>query len=207
MSRILTGICEADPARRLYKVAVSRGNTFLSAKERFRVQVCFKNAITHPDEDRLLAELLTVHHFLADTSILWHMEQKTYACTTTWATTSTWLPEIYQRQASTPNVVKIIKFMHARFPGLKTVAETMSNKDCKTPLDLMIKSFKSGLIPIEKMPLSKTERLMPLNINTAGKIFTHATWPRCRYIFVPDEAGVMKLVNVVKLRLKPLEEK
>lgn len=63
MSRILTGICEADPARRLYKVAVSRGNTFLSAKERFRVQVCFKNAITHPDEDRLLAELLTVHHF------------------------------------------------------------------------------------------------------------------------------------------------
>ncbi|MDZ1860760.1 hypothetical protein M2072_29870, partial [Klebsiella pneumoniae] len=61
---------------------------------------------------------------LADTSILWHMEQKTYACTTTWATTSTWLPEIYQRQASTPNVVKIIKFMHARFPGLKTVAET-----------------------------------------------------------------------------------
>lgn len=76
MSRILTGICEADPARRLYKVAVSRGNTFLSAKERFRVQVCFKNAITHPDEDRLLAELLTVHHFLADTSILWHMEQK-----------------------------------------------------------------------------------------------------------------------------------
>ena len=74
MSRILTGICEADPARRLYKVAVSRGNTFLSAKERFRVQVCFKNAITHPDEDRLLAELLTVHHFLADTSILWHME-------------------------------------------------------------------------------------------------------------------------------------
>lgn len=40
MSRILTGICEADPARRLYKVAVSRGNTFLSAKERFRVQVC-----------------------------------------------------------------------------------------------------------------------------------------------------------------------
>ncbi len=65
----------------------------------------------------------------------------------------------------------------------------------------------SGLIPIEKMPLSKTERLMPLNINTAGKIFTHATWPRCRYIFVPDEAGVMKLVNVVKLRLKPLEEK
>ncbi len=71
MSRILTGICEADPARRLYKVAVSRGNTFLSAKERFRVQVCFKNAITHPDEDRLLAELLTVHHFLADTSILW----------------------------------------------------------------------------------------------------------------------------------------
>ncbi|MCP6204565.1 hypothetical protein NL465_27965, partial [Klebsiella pneumoniae] len=188
MSRILTGICEADPARRLYKVAVSRGNTFLSAKERFRVQVCFKNAITHPDEDRLLAELLTVHHFLADTSILWHMEQKTYACTTTWATTSAWLPEIYQRQASTPNVVKIIKFMHARFPGLKTVAETneqgyeqaltsvdfeipywpvlpkfesdigtiqvtiagmirytetMSNKDCKTPLDLMIKSFKS----------------------------------------------------------------
>ncbi len=98
MSRILTGICEADPARRLYKVAVSRGNTFLSAKERFRVQVCFKNAITHPDEDRLLAELLTVHHFLADTSILWHMEQKTYACTTTWATTSTWLPEIYQRR-------------------------------------------------------------------------------------------------------------
>ncbi len=76
MSRILTGICEADPAGRLYKVAVSRGNTFLSAKERFRVQVCFKNAITHPDEDRLLAELLTVHHFLADTSILWHMEQK-----------------------------------------------------------------------------------------------------------------------------------
>ncbi|YBC44799.1 hypothetical protein NHH36_25545 (plasmid) [Klebsiella pneumoniae] len=107
-----------------HKVAVSRGNTFLSAKERFRVQVCFKNAITHPDEDRLLAELLTVHHFLADTSILWHMEQKTYACTTTWATTSTWLPEIYQRQASPPNVVKIIKFMHARFPGLKTVAET-----------------------------------------------------------------------------------
>ena len=252
MSRILTGVCEADPARRLYKVAVSRGNTFLSAKERFRVQVCFKNAITHPDEDRLLAELLTVHHFLADTSILWYMEQKTYACSTTWATTSTWLPDIYQRQASTPNVVKIIKFMHARFPGLKTVAETneqgyeqaltsvdfeipywpvlpkfesdigtiqvtiagmirytetMSNKDCKTPLDLMIKSFKSGLIPIEKMPLSKTERLMPLNINTAGKIFTHATWPRCRYIFVPDEAGVMKLVNVVKLRLKPLEEK
>ncbi len=51
MSRILTGICEADPARRLYKVAVSRGNTFLSAKERFRVQVCFKNAITHPDEE------------------------------------------------------------------------------------------------------------------------------------------------------------
>ncbi len=48
MSRILTGICETDPARRLYKVAVSRGNTFLSAKERFRVQVCFKNAITHP---------------------------------------------------------------------------------------------------------------------------------------------------------------
>ncbi|MDX7563806.1 hypothetical protein SJ402_28110, partial [Klebsiella variicola] len=84
---------------------------------------------------------------------------------------------------------------------------TMSNKDCKTPLDLMIKSFKSGLIPIEKMPLSKTERLIPLNINTAGKIFTHATWPRCRYIFVPDEAGIMKLVNVVKLRLKPLEEK
>lgn len=37
---------------------------------------------------------------------------------------STWLPEIYQRQASTPNVVKIIKFMHARFPGLKTVVET-----------------------------------------------------------------------------------
>ena len=105
-------------------MAVSGGNTFLSAKERFRVQVCFKNAITHPDEDRLLAELLTVHHFLADTSILWHMEQKTYACTTTWATTSTWLPEIYQRQASTPNVVKIIKFMHARFPGLKTVVET-----------------------------------------------------------------------------------
>ena len=101
MSRILTGICEADPARRLYKVAVSRGNTFLSAKERFRVQVCFKNAITHPDEDRLLAELLTVHHFLADTSILWYMEQKTYACSTTWATTSTWLPDIYQRQAST----------------------------------------------------------------------------------------------------------
>ena len=85
--------------------------------------------------------------------------------------------------------------------------ETMSNKDCKTPLDLMIKSFKSGLIPIEKMPLSKTERLIPLNINTAGKIFTHATWPRCRYIFVPAEAGIMKLVNVVKLRLKPLEEK
>jgi hypothetical protein len=28
-----------------------------------------------------------------------------------------------------------------------------------------------------------------------------------RYIFVPDEAGIMKLVNVVKLRLKPLEEK
>ncbi|VTM36044.1 Uncharacterised protein [Klebsiella pneumoniae] len=80
MSRILTGVCEADPARRLYKVAVSRGNTFLSAKERFRVQVCFKNAITHPDEDRLLAELLTVHHFLADTSILWYMEKKTYAC-------------------------------------------------------------------------------------------------------------------------------
>lgn len=48
MSRILTGICETEPARRLYKVAVSRGNTFLSAKERFRVQVCFKNAITHP---------------------------------------------------------------------------------------------------------------------------------------------------------------
>ncbi|STW26249.1 Uncharacterised protein [Klebsiella michiganensis] len=64
MSRILTGVCEADPARRLYKVAVSGGNTFLSAKERFRVQVCFKNAITHADEDRLLAELLTVHHFL-----------------------------------------------------------------------------------------------------------------------------------------------
>nr|AWM64320.1 Hypothetical protein [Klebsiella pneumoniae]QIQ13693.1 hypothetical protein [Klebsiella pneumoniae]QIQ13908.1 hypothetical protein [Klebsiella pneumoniae]QIQ14360.1 hypothetical protein [Klebsiella pneumoniae]QVQ57639.1 hypothetical protein [Klebsiella pneumoniae] len=55
--------------------------------------------------------------------------------------------------------------------------------------------------------MSKTERLIPLNINTAGKIFTHATWPRCRYIFVPDEAGIMKLVNVVKLRLKPLEEK
>ena len=67
-------------------MAVSGGNTFLSAKERFRVQVCFKNAITHPDEDRLLAELLTVHHFLADTSILWYMEQKTYACSTTWAT-------------------------------------------------------------------------------------------------------------------------
>jgi hypothetical protein len=33
-----------------------------------------------------------------------------------------WL-DIYQRQA-TPNVVKIIKFMHARFPGLKTVVET-----------------------------------------------------------------------------------
>ncbi|HIA3766585.1 TPA: hypothetical protein ACWP9G_005082 [Klebsiella pneumoniae] len=81
MSRILTGICEADPARRLYKVAVSRGNTFLSAKERFRVQVCFKNAITHPDEDRLLAELLTVHHFLADTSI-WgnrRIRKKSYA--------------------------------------------------------------------------------------------------------------------------------
>ncbi|MEH3213932.1 hypothetical protein POV10_26490 [Klebsiella pneumoniae] len=165
-------------------MAVSGGNTFLSAKERFRVQVCFKNAITHPDEDRLLAELLTVHHFLADTSILWYMEQKTYACSTTWATTSTWLPDIYQRQASTPNVVKIIKFMHARFPGLKTVVETneqgyeqaltsvdfeipywpvlpkfdadigtiqvtisgmirytetMSNKNCKSPLDLMIK--------------------------------------------------------------------
>lgn len=91
--------------------------------------------------------------------------------------------------------------------GMIRYTETMSNKDCKTPLDLMIKSFKSGLIPIEKMPLSKTERLMPLNINTAGKIFTHATWPRCRYIFVPDEVGIMKLVNVVKLRLKPLEEK
>ena len=91
--------------------------------------------------------------------------------------------------------------------GMIRYTETMSNKDCKTPLDLMIKSFKSALIPIEKMPLSKTERLMPLNINTAGKIFTHATWPRCRYIFVPDEAGIMKLVNVVKLRLKPLEEK
>ncbi|MEH9303924.1 hypothetical protein [Klebsiella variicola] len=177
---------------------------------------------------------------------------KTYACSTTWATTSTWLPDIYQRQASTPNVVKIIKFMHARFPGLKTVVETneqgyeqaltsvdfeipywpvlpkfdadigtiqvtisgmirytetMSNKNCKSPLDLMIKSFKSGLIPIEKMPLSKTERLMPLDMKAVGLIFTHATWPRFRYIFVPDEAGIMKLVNVVKLRLKPLDEK
>ncbi|MGU7533675.1 hypothetical protein [Klebsiella pneumoniae] len=149
----LTGICEADPARRLYKVAVSRGNTFLSAKERFRVQVCFKNAITHPDEDRLLAELLTVHHFLADTSILWHMEQKTYACTTTWATTSTWLPEIYQRQASTPNVVKIIKFMHARFPGLKTVAETneqgyeqaLTSVDFEIPYWPVLPKFESDI--------------------------------------------------------------
>jgi hypothetical protein len=252
MSLILTGVCEADPTNRLYKVAVSRGNTFLSAKERFRVQVSFKNAITHPDEDRLLAELLTVYHFLADPSILWHMEKKVYASSTTWATTSPWLPDIYQRQASTPNVVKIIKFMHAQFPGLKTVVdtneqgyeqaltsvdfeipywpvlpqfesdigtiqvtisgmirytETMSNKNCKNPLDLMIKSFKSGLIPIEKMPLSKTERLMPLDMKAVGKVFTHATWPRFRYIFVPDQSGVMKLVNVVRLRLKPLEER
>ncbi|MDP1166136.1 hypothetical protein Q6281_32110, partial [Klebsiella pneumoniae] len=75
----------------------------------------FKNAITHPYEDRLLAELFTVHHYQADTSILLHMEQKTYAFTTTRATTSTWLPQIYQRQASTPQVVNTIKFIHARF--------------------------------------------------------------------------------------------
>ncbi|MEH9090012.1 hypothetical protein RAF81_14385, partial [Klebsiella quasipneumoniae subsp. similipneumoniae] len=78
---------------------------------------------------------------------------------------------------------------------------------CLFAPSLMIKSFKSGLIPIEKMPLSKTERLMPLDMKAVGLIFTHATWPRFRYIFVPDEAGIMKLVNVVKLRLKPLDEK
>ncbi len=63
MSQFLTGICEADPAEVKAKVAVSRGNTFLSAKRTFSCTGLFQNAITHPDEDRLLAELLTVHHF------------------------------------------------------------------------------------------------------------------------------------------------
>ena len=80
MSRILTGICHADPANRLYEVAVSRGISFVNAKERFRVQISFKNAMTQPSEDRFLAELLTVHHFLSDPSLLWHMEKQVYAC-------------------------------------------------------------------------------------------------------------------------------
>ncbi len=152
MSRILTGICEADPARRLYKVAVSRKH-FSVCKERFRVQVCFKNAITHPDEDRLLAELLTVHHFLADTSILWHMEQKTCMH----HDMDLHIPEIYQRQASTPNVVKIIKFMHARFPGLKTVAETneqgyeqaLTSVDFEIPYWPVLPKFESDIGTIQ----------------------------------------------------------
>jgi hypothetical protein len=94
MSRILTGICRADPANRLYEVAVSRGISFVNAKERFRVQISFKNAMTQPSEDRFLAELLTVHHFLSDPSILWHMEKQVYASTTLWASTSAWLPDI-----------------------------------------------------------------------------------------------------------------
>lgn len=245
MSRILTGICFADPANRLYQVAVSRGTSF-------RVQISFKNAMTQPGEDRFLAELLTVLHFLSDTSILWPMEKQVYACTTMWASTSPWLPDIYQRKASTASVVKIIKFMHALFPGLRTstetneqgyeqaltseileipcrpvlpqfdsdvgtiqvtmagmtrYAETMTNKNCKTPLNLMKKVFKTGLIPVEDMPESKTDRLIPLEPKPAGEVFTHNTWPRLRYIFIAGENGAKILINVVRLRLKPLEDK
>lgn len=251
MSRILTGICFADPANRLYEVAVCRGQSFLHAKERFRVQICFKRATTLPSEDRFLAELLTVHHFLMDPSILWHMEKQVYACTTTWASTSQWLTGIYQNKGSTNNVTKVIKYMHALFPGLKTsveaseqgydqamnsenleipcwpvmptfdcelgtvqvtmggmirYTETMSNKNCKHPLNLMIKSFRRGMIPVEQLPISMTERLLPLDMNTIGEVFTHETWPRYRYVFVIGVGGIKKLVNVVKLRLKPQEE-
>ncbi len=76
MSRILTGICETDPARGGYTKWPSVGETLFCLQRTFPCTGLFQNAITHPDEDRLLAELLTVHHFLADTSILWHMEQK-----------------------------------------------------------------------------------------------------------------------------------
>lgn len=251
MSRILTGICHADPANRLYEVAVSRGISFVNAKERFRVQISFKNAMTQPSEDRFLAELLTVHHFLSDPSILWHMEKQVYASTTLWASTSAWLPDIYQRKASTPGVVKIIRYMHALFPGLNTsvetseqgygqaltstslevpswpampqfdcelgtvqitmggmirYTETMSNKNCRNPLALMMKSFRKGMIPVDKLPESKTARLLPLDMNTAGEVFSHTTWPRYRYVFAPGEGGIKKLVNVVRMKLKPLEE-
>ena len=251
MNRILTGICHADPANRRYEVAVSRGISFLNAKERFRVQISFKHAMTQLSEDRFLAELLTVHHFLSDPSLLWHMEKQVYASTTLWASTSPWLPDIYQRKASTPGVVKVIRFMHALFPGLNTTVETseqgyeqaltstsleipfwpvmplfdcelgkvqvtmggmirytetMSNKNCKTPLALMVKSFRKGMISVDKLPESMTERFLPLDMKTAGEVFTHTTWPRYRYVFVPGEDGIKKLVNVVRLRLKPQEE-
>ncbi|MBL2056079.1 hypothetical protein ELJ02_34895, partial [Klebsiella pneumoniae] len=79
--------------------------------------------------------------------------------------------------------------------------ETMSNKNCKTPLALMVKSFRKGMISVDKLPESMTERFLPLDMKTAGEVFTHTTWPRYRYVFVPGEDGIKKLVNVVRLRL------
>ena len=105
MSRILTGICEADPAGG-YTKWPSVGETLFCLQRTFPCTGLFQNAITHPDEDRLLAELLT---FItsADTSILWHMEQKLMHAPRHGHHVHMAARDIYQRQASTPNVVRL----------------------------------------------------------------------------------------------------
>ncbi|MDT1877750.1 hypothetical protein FPK46_25510, partial [Acinetobacter baumannii] len=59
--------------------------------------------------------------------------------------------------------------------GMIRYTETMSNKNCKTPLALMVKSFRKGMISVDKLPESMTERFLPLDMKTAGEVFTHTT--------------------------------
>ncbi len=237
--------------QRLCEVAVSRG-TLLSAKERFRVQVSYENCHDAVRmENRLLAELLTVHHLLADASILWHMEQKNLCMHHDMGHRVHMAADVSasgqhaqcgkgSRIYCRP-VLQALKRLRNKSAGLRTgayqcgfwnsllagaaeiriwyrndtgndcrvirYAETISNKDCKTPLDLMIKALSQGWVPIEKMPFSKTKSLC-LWISTPLVRYPHTrTWPMVSLHRTGCRREWSELVNIDQIKLKPLEEK
>ncbi|WP_194968066.1 hypothetical protein [Klebsiella pneumoniae] len=75
-------------------------------------------------KDRLLAELLTVHHFWL-TPLFYGIWSKKLDGTTTWATTSTWLPEI-SASGQHAQCGKDYQIMHAWFQALKRLQKQMS---------------------------------------------------------------------------------